>query len=138
MKYGYTIIYVPNVKETIQFYERAFGFQQKFITPENDYGELISGETTIAFASLTLGNTNLRNGYIPSRSSHQKSDDESKPFGVEMAFVTEDIEVDFKKAIDVGAIEYEPIVEKPWGQKVGYLRDNNGFLIEICTPIKKK
>ena len=111
-------------------------FNKSLLTPENDYGELISGETTISFASLTLGNTNLRNGYIPS--SSQKSDDESKPFGVEMAFVTEDIEVDFKKAIDVGAIEYEPIVEKPWGQKVGYLRDNNGFLIEICTPIEKK
>ena len=133
MKYGYTIIYVANVKETIQFYEKAFGFQQKFISPENDYGELVSGETTIAFASLTLGNTNLRNGYIPT-----SSQSESKPFGVEMAFVTEDIEVDFMRAIDVGAIEYEPIVEKPWGQKVGYLRDNNGFLIEICTPIKKK
>ena len=112
MKYGYTIIYVESVKETITFYERAFGFQQKFITPENDYGELVSGETTIAFASLTLGNTNLRNGYIPS--SSQNNSDESKPFGVEMAFVTEDIEVDFKKAIDVGAIEYEPVVEKPW------------------------
>ena len=137
MKYGYTIIYVANVKETITFYERAFGFQQKFKTPENDYGELVSGETTIAFASLTLGNANLRNGYIPT--SSQKSNDEScKPFGVEMAFVTEDIETDFKRAIEVGAIEYEPIVEKPWGQKVGYLRDNNGFLIEICTPIKKK
>jgi len=90
MKYGYTIIYVENVKETITFYQKAFGCQQKFITPENDYGELVSGETTIAFASLALGNTNLRNGYIPSSYS-QKSDDESKPFGAEMAFVTEDI-----------------------------------------------
>ena len=54
---------------------------------------------------------------------------------MEMVFVSENIEADFKKAIDMGATEYEPIVEKPWGQKVGYLRDNNGFLIEICTPI---
>ena len=30
----------------------------------------------------------------------------------------------------------EPLVEKLWGQKVGYVLDNNGFLIEICTPIK--
>ena len=51
MKYGYTIFYVDNVKETIEFYQKAFGFQQKFITPEDDYGELLSGETTIAFAS---------------------------------------------------------------------------------------
>ncbi len=53
-----------------------------------------------------------------------------------MAFTTESIETDFKKAIDAGATEFEPLVEKPWGQKVGYVIDNNGFLIEICTPIK--
>lgn len=129
MKYGYTIIYVENVKETIGFYEKAFGFQQKFVTPENDYGELISGETTIAFASIELGNTNFKNGF-------KKTERNGKPFGVEMVFVTENIESDFKKALEMGASEFESLTEKPWGQKVGYLRDNNGFLIEICTPIK--
>ena len=129
MKYGYTIIYVKDVLETIEFYEKAFGFQRKFITPENDYGELISGETTIAFASIELGNTNFKNGF-------QTSDLKGKPFGVEMAFVTENIEADFKKALEMGASEFEPLTKKPWGQIVGYIRDNNGFLIEICTPIK--
>lgn len=129
MKYGYTIIYVENVKETIDFYEKAFGFQQNFVTPENDYGELISGETTIAFASIELGNSNFRNGF-------QTTDGNGKPFGVEMAFVTENIESDFKRALEMGATVFEPLTEKPWGQKVGYVRDNNGFLIEICSPIK--
>ncbi|MCK8521054.1 VOC family protein [Aquimarina sp. D1M17] len=129
MKYRYTIIYVKNVKETIEFYKKAFGFEQKFVTPENDYGELISGETTIAFASIELGSSNFKNGFI-------KMDRDKKPFGVEMAFVTENIEADFKKAIEMGATEFEALTEKPWGQKVGYVRDNNGFLIEICTPIK--
>ncbi len=129
MKYAYTIIYVENVTETIQFYKKAFGFEQKFVTPENDYGELISGETTIAFASIKLGNSNFKKGF-------EKIDKSKKPFGVEIAFTTENIELDFKKAIDAGAKEFEPLIEKPWGQKVGYVLDNNGFLIEICTPIK--
>ncbi len=129
MKYGHTMIYVEDVKETIESYQRAFGFQQKFLTPENDYGELISGETTIAFASEELGNSNFGKGYEPLVNN-------AKPMGIEIAFVTENIEIDFKKAIEMGATEYEPLTEKPWGQKVGYVRDNNGFLIEICTPIK--
>lgn len=129
MKYGYTILYVENVKKTISFYEKAFGFTPKFITPENDYGELISGETTIAFASYELGKSNFKEEF-------KKVNSSDKPFGVEMVFVSENIEADFKKAIDMGAIEFEPIKEKPWGQKVGYVRDINGFLIEICTPIK--
>ena len=129
MQDAYTIIYGENVVETIEFYKRAFGFEKKFVTPENDYGELISGETTIAFASFELGISNFKKGF-------EKIDKSKKPFGVEMAFTTENIETDFKKAIDAGATEFEPLVEKPWGQKVGYVLDNNGFLIEICTPIK--
>ncbi|WP_312922355.1 VOC family protein [Empedobacter brevis] len=128
MKYAYTIVYVKNVTETIAFYTKAFAFETKFITPENDYGELISGETTIAFASVELGNSNLKKGFTAIEKS-------AKPFGVELAFTSENIETDFKTAIDAGAIEFEPLTEKPWGQKVGYLLDNNGFLIEICTPI---
>lgn len=129
MKYAYTIMYVENVTETIEFYQKAFGFEKKFVTPENDYGELISGETTISFASIELGNSNFKNGF-------EKIDKTKKPFGVEIAFTTGNIESDFKKAVDAGAKEFEPLIEKPWGQKVGYVLDNNGFLIEICTPIK--
>jgi lactoylglutathione lyase len=60
----------------------------------------------------------------------------NKPFGVQLAFTTENMEIDFQKAINPGATEFEPLTQKPWGQKVGYLRDNNGFLVEICTPMK--
>ncbi|WP_340155233.1 VOC family protein [uncultured Winogradskyella sp.] len=129
MKYAYTILYVEDVEKTISFYENAFGFQKKFISPESDYGELVSGETTIAFASNSLGNSNFEGGF-------KKLSINEKPNGIEMAFTSENIEEDFNKAINVGAVKYESIKEKPWGQKVGYLRDINGFLIEICTPIK--
>jgi lactoylglutathione lyase len=129
MEYKYTILYVGNVLETIEFYEQAFGFIRKFLTPESDYGELISGETTISFASIELGNSNFNSGF-------QKSSLSNKPFGIELAFTTENIEVDFENAKKAGAREVEKIITKPWGQKVGYLKDNNGFLIEICTPIK--
>ena len=129
MKYRYTIFYVADVEKTIQFYEQAFGFNRKFVTPELDYGELVSGETTIAFASIELGNSNFKRGFLPIGNTE-------KPMGMEMAFVTEEIEENFQKAIDAGAILFEKIVQKPWGQKVGYLRDLNGILIEICTPVK--
>jgi uncharacterized glyoxalase superfamily protein PhnB len=129
MKYAYTIIYVDNVTKTIQFYEKAFGFKQKFITPEKDYGELITGETTIAFGSIVLGESNFKQGF-------EKITPTKKTWGAELAFTSENIELDFKRALDNGATLFEPLKQKPWGQKVGYVRDNNGFLIEICSPIK--
>jgi lactoylglutathione lyase len=128
IKFTYTILYVENVTATIEFYEKAFGFQRKFITAENDYGELITGETTLSFASLTLGKANFENGFDPSTLHRQ-------PFGIELAFTSDNCEADYENAIAAGAIAYEPLKEKPWGQKVGYIRDINGFLIEICSPL---
>lgn len=128
IKFAYTILYVEDVTKTIEFYENAFGFQRKFISPENDYGELITGATTLSFASHKLGELNFKNGF-------EKTLPTNKPFGVEIAFTSDDCESDYEKAIQVGATAYEPLKEKPWGQKVGYLRDINGFLIEICSPM---
>ncbi len=104
MRYAYTILYVKNAVETIEFYERAFGFNRKFITPENDYGELMTGDTTIVFASIALGNSNFKHGF-------EKISNSARPFGVELAFTTENIDTDFEKAIQAGAIEFEPLTE---------------------------
>lgn len=129
IQYAYTILYVKDVPTTMEFYKNAFGFEQKFLTPENDYGELISGSTTIAFANFELGNSNFKKGFTESKLS-------VKPFGIELAFTTSEVEKVVGNAIKYGAELLEETVTKPWGQQVGYLRDINGFIIEICTPIQ--
>lgn len=40
IKFAYTILYVQDVTTAVAFYEKAFGFTRKFISPGNDYGEL--------------------------------------------------------------------------------------------------
>ncbi|MEO0895600.1 MAG: VOC family protein [Bacteroidota bacterium] len=127
LSFAYTILYVDDVEETLTFYEKAFGFKRKFKTPEGDYGEIMSGETTLAFASHELGASNFKAAY-------QKSNLDS-PFGFELAFTTLDVKAAYETALAHGAIAVEAVVQKPWGQEVGYVKDLNGFLIELCTPI---
>jgi lactoylglutathione lyase len=129
VKLGYTILYVSNVTKSVEFYEAAFGFVRKFITPENDYGELLTGETTISFVSKELANSNLKNGFIESSQTN-------KPFGIELALVTDNVQDIIEKSLQLGAIIVEHPVQKPWGQTVGYIRDLDGFLLEICTEMK--
>ena len=128
IKYTYTILYVENVTRSIEFYEKSFGFSRKFVTEENDYGEIITGETTISFASKNLANSNLKNGFI-------ESDLKNKPFGMELGFVTENVAETIKSAKNNGGIIIEEPKQKPWGQIVAYIRDIDGFLIEICTAM---
>lgn len=128
MQYGYTILYVSSVEKTLEFYHKAFGFKIKFIHESKTYGELDTGATKLAFASHELGNTNLNAEYLPGNL-------DNKPFGFELAFVTEDVNAAFEKAIASGAISLKYPEEKPWGQVVGYVRAIDGSIIELCTPI---
>ena len=128
IKFAYTILYVKDVTKSIEFYEQAFGFTRKFVTPENDYGELLVGETTLSFCSVTLANSNLKDGFTESNLT-------TKPFGIEIAFTTDKVEETVQSAVNAGATITEIPKTKPWGQVVAYIRDLDGCLIEICTPI---
>lgn len=128
IKFSYTIFYVKDVASTITFYENAFGFERKFITEENDYAELITGDTTLSFASIELAKSNLSKGFM-------KSDVNNAPFGMEIGITTDNVSETATSAIKAGAILVEEAKTKPWGQVVAYVKDINGFLIEICTPI---
>jgi uncharacterized glyoxalase superfamily protein PhnB len=54
---------------------------------------------------------------------------------VEVAFVTDDVEAAFAGAVKAGAVPVAQPKHKPWGQLVAYVRDLNGFLVEICSPM---
>lgn len=128
IQFKYTILYVQDVSKAIEFYENAFGFQRKFITPENDYGELDTGNTILSFASIALAKSNLKDGFTESSLMQ-------KPFGIELGFTTTNVETSIKLALQAGAQIVEEPKTKPWGQVVAYIRDTDGFLIEICTPM---
>jgi lactoylglutathione lyase len=128
MKLGYTIIYVPNVAASLSFFESAFGLSRRFLHESGDYGELETGETTLAFASHELGNMNLPSGFVAASES-------SKPLGIEIALVTPSVMEEHTKALAAGAVELKRPETKPWGQVVSYVRCPDGTLVEICSPI---
>lgn len=128
MKFGYTIIYVPNVAESLSFFESAFGLTRRFLHESGDYGELETGETTLAFASHELGNVNFSTGFVPASES-------TKPLGFEIALVTPTVGEAHAKALAAGAAELKEPETKPWGQVVSYVRCPDGTLVEICSPV---
>lgn len=54
---------------------------------------------------------------------------------MEIGFATENVEETLAHAIKEGAVLVEKPKTKPWGQVVAYVKDPDGFLIEICTPM---
>jgi lactoylglutathione lyase len=128
MKFSYTIIYVRDVLQTVAFYEKAFNLKQRFIHESNQYAEMETGETTIAFASNQLAQSNLPQGF-------QENSLQNSPNGVEIGFVVDDVTDAFTRAVEAGAIAFLQPKIKPWGQTVGYVRDLDGILISINSPM---
>ena len=58
------IVYVPDVPASLAFFEKAFGFKQRFLHGSETYGELNTGETILALAVHTLGAMNFPHGAL--------------------------------------------------------------------------
>jgi catechol 2,3-dioxygenase-like lactoylglutathione lyase family enzyme len=123
---GYVIVYVPDVDRTVAFYERAFGLQRRFVHPSGQYAEMETGATALAFAN---------EAYTPSREAFEQNRPERKAAGAEVAFVVGDVPAAVERACTCGAVQVVAPTVKPWGQTIAYVRDLNGFLVELCTAM---
>jgi uncharacterized glyoxalase superfamily protein PhnB len=91
------------------------------------YAEMETGGTALAFAHQSMAEANGVEMSPLSRSA-------SAP-PIQVCFVSEQPERDFAHAVAHGATEVRAVEEKPWGQRVGHLRDLNGAAVEICSPM---
>ena len=128
MKLGYTIAYVPDVEDSLAFYEQAFGMKRRFLHESGSYGELDTGETTLGFAAHELGDSHFPAGHV-------RASESARPLGMEIALVTDDVPAAHASALQHGATELAAPAHKPWGQVVSWVRAPDGTLIELCTPM---
>ncbi len=127
---GYVVLYVKDVSATLAFYEEAFGLARRFYNNDNGkaYGELDTGEARIAFYSLELAKTQWKQGFVTA-SPHKE------PLGFEIALITSDVRSVYARAVKAGATSVSPPEAKPWGQTVACLRDKDGNIVDLCTPL---
>ena len=123
MELGWTIVYVKNVEASVRFWRRAFGLELRFVTGQKDYAEMETGATALAFASNRFAAMHLP---APIRESDP---DEAAP-GFTVSFRS-----DWERAVGAGASALAAPEEQPWGQTVGYVRDPDGVLVEIASPL---
>jgi catechol 2,3-dioxygenase-like lactoylglutathione lyase family enzyme len=122
---GFVLLYTPSVPKKIAFYERAFGVERKYIAENEAYGE-IAGTVPLSFVQEEFAKQHGTH-FIPARASE-------RPPAIEIGFVFDDVEAAYRRAVAAGATPVSPPEKKPWGQTVSYVRDDDGVLVEICTP----
>lgn len=125
MKFKYTILYVEDVAASMAFYEAAFGLQKGFLHEAGDYGEMLTGETKLAFSAKAL---------MRQIGKDVGDADAARPV-FEIALETDDVPAGFARAVKAGATPLKAPEEMPWGQVISYVSDADGILVEICAPI---
>lgn len=126
MIFRYTILYVENVKATLEFFSQALGLDIGMLHESGDYGELVTGETKLAFSSIELMNSL---GKTPAAANPTAPT-------FEIAFEVEDVATALERARNAGAVIVQEVRDEPWGQTTSYITDPNGYLIEICSPVR--
>lgn len=128
MTLGWVIVYVDDPAEASAFYERTFGLRGEFVAPGGSYAQLDTGSTKLAFAAYTLGDENFPGGV-------RRADAAGQPPNVELALVHEDVDGAYARALEAGCSSLAEPKDKPQGQRVAYVRDPFGTLVELATPL---
>ncbi|KAI3806388.1 hypothetical protein L1987_22291 [Smallanthus sonchifolius] len=130
--YAYTVVYVKDVAKSVDFYGKAFGASVRRLDDSNRWGELESGQTTIAFTPVHQRETDDLTGEV----QEQKS--KSRRNQLEVCFAYADVDAAYKRAVENGAEAVSKPEEKEWGQKVGYVRDIDGIVVRMGSYVKPK
>ena len=124
--FRWTILHVPDVDGAVEFYGRAFGFRATRHDEDGSYAELDTGGTVLAFASHDLILRSHPRGFVNLQS-------QTSPPCMELAFLVDDVEAAWRQAIAAGATPQRHPEWMPWGQRVGWVRDCNGILVELVS-----
>ncbi|PON51457.1 Glyoxalase-like domain containing protein [Trema orientale] len=130
--FAYTVVYVRDVARSVTFYEKAFGLPVRRLDESHRWGELESGETTIAFTPLHQHETDDLTGSVQTSAGSRTGERQS----VEVCFAYSDVDAAYKRAVENGAAPVSEPEEKEWGQTVGYVRDINGIVVRMGSYVQ--
>ncbi len=128
LRLGWVIVYVDDPAQAAAFYERAFGLRGQFVAESGTYAQMDTGATKLAFAAYTLGEENFPGGVL-------RVAPVDPPRNVEIALIADDVDSAYARALEAGCTALAAPADAPHGQRVAWVRDPFGTLVEIASPI---
>ena len=124
VKFGYVLLFVENIERSIAFYTLALGLPLRF--HDGHYAEMETGATSLGFVSREFAATQFPHPMpAPGLSSSE----------IGLVVARADVDTLYEQALAGGATSVLAPLERPWSQRVSYVRDPDGHLVEICSPI---
>jgi len=124
VKLGYVLLYVDNVERALAFYTLTFGLPLRF--HDGHYAELETGATSLGFVARE---------FVASQFPHPMPPPGQSSSEIGLVVPREEVDSLYQQALAAGAKSVVAPVERPWGQRVSYISDPDGHLVEICSQI---
>ena len=118
---NYVILVVDDLDRALDFYTRVLGL--KLGHRSREYAQLDTGVTRIGFYTRPAMATVL--GFDL---------DAPSPIapGFELGFKVADVDAAYAEILAAGATPVTEPTTRPWGQRTAYVRDPDGYLIELA------
>ncbi len=119
---------VRNAAKAIEFYQRAFGAEERSRMP--------MGDGKIGHAEISIGNSIVMlSDEFPDCGNHSPEALNGSPVG--FAIYVEDVDAAFKRAVDAGATVKEPLKDQFWGDRSGSVVDPFGHKWTLLTHVEE-
>ena len=123
----YVILIVDDLDRSLRFYKEVLGLRLKHRAEQ--------------FAQLDTGTTRMglytRKAMANTLGIALKKPADDAP-GFEIGFKVPDADAAFAELVERGAPAVTPPKDRFWGQRIGYVRDPDGHLIELAQDLGQK
>jgi len=119
---------VEDVERSVAFYGAAFGFQPRFLWPE---------EGVLTFATLSLGEQALGLAAISEEPLHGLAIATTGPVRFELCIYTDDTDAAAERLRALGARELRAPEDMPWLERLCYFADPDGNPIHVTARLER-
>ncbi len=123
---NYVILIVDDLDRTLSFYTQVLGLRLGHRSGE--YAQLDTGTTRLGFYTRTAMAQALD-------SSLTKPATDAA--GFELGFKVANVDAAYAELVEKGAMAVTPPTTRQWGQRTAYVRDPDGYLIELAQDLKQ-
>ena len=120
----YIILIVDDLDRALDFYTQVLGL--KLGHRSGDYAQLDTGVTRIGFYTRSAMAVVVGFALEPAQ--------QTAP-GFELGFKVADVDAAYAEIVAGGATSVTPPTTRPWGQRTAYVRDPDGYLIELAQGL---
>ncbi len=120
----YTVVIVEDLDQSVEFYTGMLGLE--LAHRSGPFAQMQTGNTRLAFYTREAMAQTLDFRILPPANSAP---------AFELGFKVDDVDAAYRELTERGVPSAAAPADRPWGQRTAYVRDPDGYLIELVQDL---